>query len=350
MKTFATLSIALLFSAGSAFAQSNDSTVDQIGNDNDATTTQTGSDNVAAVQQGGFGGGLVQSNNAEAIIDQAGSMNEAYINQRQGWAGGTAVSLHTIDQDGSDNDALLTTFNGGNSGEIVQSGDENYARGRQSGSGSVLGITQTGFSNWADVDQLNAPGGDVSVTQIGDDNSATVGQKGADNTVLIEQGVYGGSTLSSVVFDQDGEGNYLEAKMVRSTSNEVTGSQTGDDNFYRVGVRGESNTVSMDMEGNSNRGSWGISSAWPESADGNTLSIDVTGDLIYSTGSIDGDNNTVTLTQEGLGNMIGSDWYTTDGVTIAGDGNTVTIGQSSDFNTASAVVTGNSNTATITQD
>jgi hypothetical protein len=106
----------------------------------------------------------------------------------------------------------------------------------------------------------------------------------------------------------------------------------------------------MDMEGNGNRGSWGISSGFPAVSSDNTLSIDVTGDNNYSTGSIDGDQNTVSVAQDGLGNIVGSDWYTTDGVSISGDMNTVTIGQSTDFNTASAVVTGNSNTATITQD
>jgi hypothetical protein len=138
--------------------------------------------------------------------------------------------------------------------------------------------------------------------------------------------------------------------MVSSSSNEVSGTQTGDDNYYRVGVRGESNNVSMDMDGSSNRGSWGISSSWPESADGNTLSIDVTGDNNYSTGSIDGDLNSVTITQDGLGNMIGSDWYMSDGVVIGGDSNIATITQSSNFNTADISIAGNSNTATITQD
>ena len=40
MKKLATLSIALLFSAGSVFAQSNDATVEQDGSSLDATITQ----------------------------------------------------------------------------------------------------------------------------------------------------------------------------------------------------------------------------------------------------------------------------------------------------------------------
>ena len=95
MKTLLTLTTALLFTAGSAFAQSNDATVDQIGNDNDSEITQSGLSNTAYIQQGGFGGGAVQSNNAEATIEQAGSMNDATIKQRQGFSGGTAESIHS---------------------------------------------------------------------------------------------------------------------------------------------------------------------------------------------------------------------------------------------------------------
>ena len=42
MKKLSTLTLGLLFAAGSAFAQSNDATVDQTGDNNDATVNQIG--------------------------------------------------------------------------------------------------------------------------------------------------------------------------------------------------------------------------------------------------------------------------------------------------------------------
>lgn len=351
MKTLLTLTTALLFTAGSAFAQSNDATVDQIGNDNESTIGQTGTLNEAYIQQGGFGGGAVQSNNAEATIEQAGSMNDATINQRQGFSGGTAESIHSIDQDGTSNVATLTTFNGGNFGIITQEGDENEARGRQSvGSGNMIDALQVGSLNWIDVNQLSSTNGSVTITQNGSENVAAVNQTGSDNTVSIEQGVFGGAESSIAEFTQLGDGNYFETKQVRSVGNSVTGTQTGDDNYYRASLRGSDNTVTMDMEGDANRGSWSIGSlGWPHQPAGNSISIDVDGSDNYSTGSIAGDYNTVTVVQEGLGNRLGTSWYTTDGVSISGDLNTASVMQTSDFNTASVSIAGNSNTATITQ-
>lgn len=45
MKKLTTLTIALFFTAGMAFAQNNDADVSQTGNDNEAAVAQTGSDN-----------------------------------------------------------------------------------------------------------------------------------------------------------------------------------------------------------------------------------------------------------------------------------------------------------------
>src|SRR6056297_4334898 len=120
MKKLTILLVAMLFTAGMAFAQDNSADTNQSGNNNEAEVEQTGMSNTAEasqtgnqndayIQQGNFGGGAVQSNFAEADIEQIGNQNDATISQRQGFSSGTAVSEHYIYQDGLRNEASLTT-------------------------------------------------------------------------------------------------------------------------------------------------------------------------------------------------------------------------------------------------
>ena len=330
----------------------HDLTIYQQGNENEANVWQgSGSNNTAVIMQGGDIGGDINNNNGVARIDQRGSDNDATIQQRQGWNSGTLFSDHSIDQLGDNNQAVFTTFNGGNTGTIDQIGDDNWASGRQSvGSGNNIDIAQDGLGNWAKVEQINSTSSTALITQIGDENIADVDQTGTSNSVLIELGVYGGAERSVAEFVQNGENNYFETKMVSSYDNTVTGNQLGDNNYYRVGVRGSDNTVTMDMEGDANRGSWTIGSmGWPHQPEGNELSIDVDGDGNITSGTILGDNNEVTLIQEGNNNMIGTNWYSQDGVQIEGHMNTVSVGQFSDGNSSFNSVVGNSNTINVVQ-
>lgn len=355
MKKLLTLSTALLFTAGSAFAQSNDASISQTANSSDAAVTQTGADNSADVTQQ-FG------QYHEATVEQVGDNNNLDLVQDN------TNTFASIEQLGDGNMAsifqrsrlFVGPANIGASIELTQDGSGNVADIRQdaeAGAGgsatNMLSALQSGNDNYLFVDQNRdlGPGyNSADVEQRGDENIASVTQDGESNSVLIEQGVYGGATSSIADFTQMGNGNYFETKQVRSVGNSVVGTQTGDDNYYRASVRGEDNTVTMDMDGDANRGSWAISSlGWPHQPTGNTLSIDVEGSDNYSTGSIAGDYNTVSVVQEGLGNRLGTSWYTTDGVSISGDLNSASVMQTSDFNTASVSIAGNSNTATITQ-
>lgn len=355
MKTLLTITTALLFTAGSAFAQSNDASISQTANSSDATVTQTGADNSADLTQQ-FG------QYHEATVEQVGDNNDLDLVQDN------TNTFADIMQLGDDNVASIfqrsRLFVGpsgvGASIELTQNGNGNVADIRQdaeAGNGgsatNMLSALQSGSDNYLFVDQNRdlGPGyNSADIEQHGDDNTASVTQDGESNSVLIEQGVYGGAESSIAEFTQLGDGNYFETKQVRSVGNTVTGTQTGDDNFYRASLRGSDNTVTMDMEGDANRGSWSIGSlGWPHQPAGNTLSIDVDGSDNYSTGSIAGDYNTVSVVQEGLGNRLGTSWYTTDGVSISGDLNSASVMQTSDFNTASVSIAGNSNTATITQ-
>ncbi|WP_158551363.1 hypothetical protein [Rhodohalobacter sp. SW132] len=400
MNKFTTLSFALLFAAGTALAQSNDASIDQVGDDHDAMISQTGSLNDAHVLQTADAG-REGSDVGTADVTQDGSENSVNLRQRnffgnnvanitqvgsgnsvQGTSAGSAFlqnhGLNIIDvmMEGDDNTLyslrgeaqkntntlLLDILGDGNTVGLLQ--EHGYADISLTGSFNDVVLDQkannnanrqtayvdvTGSDNLVDVSQ-RGQAGTADITQNGDDNTAFVRQNGVGNSVLIEQGVYGGATASIADFTQIGDGNYFETKQVRSVDNRVTGTQLGDDNYYRASVRGEDNSVSMDVAGDENRGSWAISSlGWPHQPTGNSLTLDVTGSNNYSTGSIAGDNNTVTVAQDGLGNRLGTSWYTSDGVSIAGDANSVSIGQFSDYNTASVSVAGNSNTATITQ-
>ncbi|NBC00298.1 MAG: hypothetical protein GVY15_05500 [Bacteroidetes bacterium] len=345
MKKLLTLAFAFVFMTGVAFAQSNDASTTQEVDDSEITIDQVGSQNEADVSQ------ILGNDNMLVNLDQEGSSNDASVTQQYGQWHEAQVS-----QAGSGNELTLLQDNTSTLANVTQEGDNNeadiYQRNYSFAFGtysSRVDLLQDGNGNDADID-MDGFRNFSDVSQIGDENQAFVTQDGDDNSVLIEQGVFGGASETVADFTQEGDGNYFETKQVRSLNNSVTGTQVGDNNYYRASLRGSDNTVTMDMVGDANRGSWSIGSlGWPHQPEGNTLTIDVDGDDNYSTGSIKGDYNTVDITQHGLGNRIGSSWYTTDGVTIEGSHNTATIMQTSDMNSAVLSQMGNSNTATITQ-
>jgi len=244
-----------------------------------------------------------------------------------------------IDQSGNNNSADVDQFGYSNFAEIVQSGNENLAYIDQVGDNNTASQTQNGSFN------------DAEIAQYGAENQASITQDGENNTAVIEQGAWGGSENSVANFTQTGNGNYFETTMVRSYDNTVTGVQEGDDNYFRAGVRGYDNVVTMDVFGDANRGSWSIGSiGWPHQPADNELTINVIGSDNYSSGVIAGDENVVNILQHGNGNRIGTSWHTADGVNIEGDRNTVSIQQYSDYNSASVTVVGHGNTASIVQD
>src|SRR6056297_1126732 len=143
MKKLLTLSTALLFTAGAAFAQSNDATLTQTGDDNDATVEQIGMDNEAELTQGFNGQG---QDGALGDISQDGTDNSATLNQR---AWGDDDNEHYIDQVGEGNSASVNAFNGNNYGFVEQFGAENSAKMDQAGTGHTSLILQTGEENYA---------------------------------------------------------------------------------------------------------------------------------------------------------------------------------------------------------
>jgi len=229
MKKLTTLTIALFFTAGMAFAQSNDATVDQVGSDNDASISQVGSDNDADVTQSGT---------HEASVTQIGVDNSA-----------------TVLQQGPDTESSVTQTQIGNenSATALYLGRSNDWAGRD----GVISQIQTGDNNTAYA--VGREGANLSQEQIGNDNHAQIGdptgesgnpngirrvmtvdqyQEGDHNTAYVEPGfrfIRDGNISQS----QIGDGNLAEALGLTNAAR-INQSQLGDDN------------ISIVTEGNSN--------------------------------------------------------------------------------------------------
>ncbi|MCB0637914.1 MAG: hypothetical protein KDC54_14900, partial [Lewinella sp.] len=287
--------------------------------------------------------GLFQNNQKNmAYVQQIGNNNDADVAQ-VAFGGAIPVANRTdLDQIGDGNRTeVVQGISGGNheanTATISITGDDNGNAANGAAGDDWMTMEQYGDLN------------DIDVTVVGDRNDVDVIQTGDENDVLVQAGVYGGADANAVSFDQDGNNNYLEAKLVSAEGNTVNGAQTGDDNFYRFGIKGDNNAVNLTIDGNDNRGSWGFASVFPEQADGNTLDINVVGSGNDTAGEVDGDNNDVDIEQNGTGNEVGTDWYIRDGVDILGDSNTVIINQSGNDHSSLNTVTGNGNTTTVTQ-
>lgn len=294
MKKLLTLSTALLFTAGAAFAQSNDASVSQSGDDNDASVEQIGSGNEAEFNQGFINNGDFQGqSNAIGEIIQDGNNNGATLNQR---AWGDDGNEHTIDQIGSENVAKVDIYNGNNFGFVEQFGSENDARMVQSGTGHGSVIIQTGDENYARSSSVAGSGNETAVVQgipgetmpvldgpvnegpqlnqpflilpessVG--NAATMRVKGSDNMAGILQ-----------------LGSYNNAGSNPQWGGDLGISIEGDGNAAGIAQLGSENTANISVLGNANT----------------ALIVQFgSGDI----GSImqDGSGNSAVITQSGMG-------------------------------------------------
>jgi hypothetical protein len=217
LKITGIFALALVFSAGMAFGQSNEATVEQINNNNEATVDQLGQLNAADVNQGedqkvtdlantlsqnllgypvtpsgGIGPGT--ANNNQVSVEQQGTRNVVGVSQ--GYAGttqGPGVAE-------------------GNEATITQIGSRNAAvpaQGLRDGRAfdNEYTILQDGSRNVATV----AQGTDSGVAR---DNEANIEQFGSQHEALINQGrtsfaIGGGfkATNSLAEIFQNGSGN-----------------------------------------------------------------------------------------------------------------------------------------------
>ena len=225
----------LAFTAGMAFSQNNDASINQTGDEHEAIITQIGSLNESYVVQTDGSEGNNPNTVAEADIYQYGAQNYVNLNQRAFW--GHQNSEAKIVQIGDNN-----TVRGMNEGDdwyqnqtgglldVRMEGDDNTLRSLRSeaqknnnsleldilgdgndvaaaqefgnatvdiiGDDNEVSLWQTSGANWdvllynnADID-IMGNNNDVNVHQTNNANNAIIDIIGSDNTASITQSAY----------------------------------------------------------------------------------------------------------------------------------------------------------------
>lgn len=279
MKKLATLTLGFFLAAGSAFAQSNDATVDQTGDQNEVSIQQV-------YQADGSG------ENNEAITTQTGDFNVV---------------------------ASLKQWGAGNWYEIVQTGDNNLVD-RYPNQGSTQGGSYEGYIS---ITQLNDDNKVWDADQAGSENSITVTQRGGDivnveaqispeggvgNTIVIDQ--YGGGNAVGE-FSSNGSGAYQEGEGNSMDITQEGGAKAGIASVYVSGVTkkffrsaieggqgliqlGDDNMLTIEQDGASTVG------FVIQKGNLNDASVYQTGDYHSATVSQMGDSNMATITQDEL--------------------------------------------------
>ena len=317
----------------------------------DNTVHSWSSQNVAFVDQLG--------NNNISLQNQQGRATQSYFRQvgHNNMAESQQSDLYgdftKAEQVGDNNKSYQEQENGawsGSKSDIYQAGNFNEANSYQSGETHTVDITQIGVYNMADVSQTGGNGnGAIINVENGDRNITNVTQMGNGNNTWMEIGKWGKSDDNTADFTQVGNGNYLETTMGDSHFNDVRGTQSGNNNYFRVNIKGDSNEVNMSATGSSNRGSWAIYTDWPDFSDGNMLDITQNGDGNITNGKLAGDSNDIDITQTGSGNSVGTLWQGSDGVNILGNMNDVDITQFGQNHSSLNTVTGNTNVILVNQ-
>ena len=267
MKKLTTLTFALLFTAGIAFAQNNSSTV-QFGSGNDANIDQThtyGWDNNAFVYQEG-------KDNAVEDLVQLGGGNNYNVFQV-----GNKNVVTAFPKQGDESPSYHGFIN------IIQAGNKNVVHDAdQSGWGNRVIVNQLGDDNFVDVEaQITSGifGNSVAITQIGDDNALGTGsstgafQKGSFNHMDITQkdGASAGTETVSLfgypsheggqglvqigiknalTIDQDGSGNEVRFTMQAGAFNHAVIEQGSGTNSADVWQLGVGNSANVTQNGN----------------------------------------------------------------------------------------------------
>ncbi len=240
MKKLTTLLVAMLFSAGMAFAQSNEAVVSQSGDDNTADIEQVGDLNYTS---------LSQADGATADIDQV-SATESFVSLSQVGASNATILQNNKNSVQGFNDQWNTP--------------ESNKLATQSGSGSTMEITQLSTWNQAYVDQFG-DNNTMSVFQDdGNSNVARLIQDGNDNVMDID--LIGGT--NRIKGEQYSDGNMATVIVTGSHNNEfnngtsfvyqdgmqntATVTVTGDFNFYDISQIGSNNMANLSLAGNNN--------------------------------------------------------------------------------------------------
>jgi len=225
MKRLTTLLAAFLFTTGMVFAQSNDATINQVGDDHEAEIEQVGLTNTAYVDQTDGGGG--STGDAFADISQQGDNNNVNLNQRAFY--GFPDESH----------ATITQVGNNNSVEGTSATSAFY----QNQPGGILEVSMVG-----DYNRLYSLRGEAQKNKnefyldiLGSDNTIGMEQEGGSGDVLIT------GDLNNVTLSQLGNNAAFNTAMVdiMGSENGVSVTQTMDSNAATVNVTGSYNSATI---------------------------------------------------------------------------------------------------------
>ena len=238
----------LAFTAGMAFAQNNQSTVEQTGDGNTAIIEQIGFENVSVVGQESEGTPGV----ASAEVYQFGEKNISILDLQDAFFGDSEV---TVDQIGNDNEVRLQTQNGGGQAFISMEGNQNILQGWRGDPGSkanqkdpnyfsldivgnnnIIGMSQERAH--AEID-ISGNSNEIDLLQLADSGHETyIDIDGNENLIDVMQVGEGGR------FDTGGFDNYAKIDIIGG-SNTVDIMQWGSDHSSINTVNGHNNTIEV---------------------------------------------------------------------------------------------------------
>ncbi|KAA3610556.1 MAG: hypothetical protein DWQ05_21280 [Calditrichaeota bacterium] len=331
MKNLFFVFIAILLCAGLTFAQTNNATVNQTGDENDGDVTQTGATNTATVDQ--YGKNLAE-------VDQTGTSNNADVDQ--GTAAVPRSNNHPpayvgdhewgawIEQVGNTNTAVIDQQGNSGSADIYQLGNLNegyqeintFASGATSTTRKGLDIDQIGDENWANQKTVASFGSfgikKMYVDQIGDNNLADQYSKGGmQSTMEIRQ--EGNGNDYTVDVSATGKPSPLAMSFVDKPAGDFTQYQNGRFSTASIDILGDDNHTAQYQEYTV----WSTSGA-------NYAEIDILGDFNNAAQGQIGENNTATID-------------------MVGDANVGAISQTGSSHIGDITQTGNNNTSSVIQ-
>ena len=198
----------------------------------------------------------------------------------------------------------------------------------------------------------------IYIDQVGDASTITITQKGQNNKIGTEQNRFQiGGDAQTMTVTQQGNGNQINGQIVQADNIDYGVTFTGDNNTMTVnhgdsasvagstlvlGVTGSSNDVSL-TQGDASS-STNADQTITIGGDQNVYASIINADDVTNVITIAGDQNTFNMTQNGYaGKNVTS--------TVTGNGNTITVSQTSTLNvdTLNITHTGNGNTIAVSQ-
>lgn len=198
----------------------------------------------------------------------------------------------------------------------------------------------------------------IYIDQVGDASTINLTQKGQNNRIGTEQNRFQiGGDAQLINVTQQGNGNSIDGKIVQADNIDYGVTVTGDSNAITfnhgdsssvagsklvMGITGNSNTIELNQGDTSS--STNADQEITIGGDQNTYTSHINADDVKNRMTISGDQNSLTMTQNG---HAGKDVKST----VTGNGNTITVNQTSTLNVDKIDIThtGSGNTVAISQ-